>query len=224
MANSNIEEVKSELQVHLNEAISQKARNYRIGAGDAANVSTGSKLAAMVKFGYKDYLMLMMFIKVCVDDEAVLGRTADIIQLNIQNATGESDQAGQTLFVHKQGSDFRMAEAKTYVTVQGSVKLDMLFLDMDFFNRLLVEEGTDIEEQVKDPNSNPDYLIDGKPFDCYTPKKDAALDTICSTIKKKNKEQTDRIVLNLQNVPSDRIDSIKEYILERTGETRDLKK
>lgn len=122
--------------------------DINVGAGGTANVSKGSKLAAMVKFGYKDYLMLMMFIMVCANDEAVLGRTADIIQLNIQNATGESDQGGQVLFVHKQGSDFRMAEAKTYVAVQGSVKLDMLFLDMDFFNRLLAEEGTDIEEEV----------------------------------------------------------------------------
>lgn len=123
--------------------------DINVGAGGTANLSTGSKLAAMVKFGYKDYLMLMMFIKVCANDEAVLGRTADIIQLNIQNATGKPDQDGQTLFVHKQGKDFRMSEAKTYVTVQGSVKLDMLFLDMDFFNRLLVEEGTDIGEEVR---------------------------------------------------------------------------
>ena len=99
--------------------------------------------------GLVSVMMLMMFIKVCANDEAVLGRTADIIQLNIQNATGKPDQDGQTLFIHKKGSEFTMAEAKTYVMVQGSVKLDMLFLDMDFFNRLLVEEGTDIGEEVR---------------------------------------------------------------------------
>ena len=34
------------------------------------------------------------------------------------------------------------------VTVQGNVRVDMLFLDLDFFNRLLAEEGTDIHKQV----------------------------------------------------------------------------
>lgn len=43
---------------------------------------------------------------------------------------------------------FTMAEARTYVIVQGSVRVDILFLDLDFFNRLLVEAGTDIEEQI----------------------------------------------------------------------------
>lgn len=92
--------------------------------------------------------MLMLFINVCADDQIVLKRTADLIQLNMQNAKGGKGQEGQLLFVHNRESGFTMAEAKTYVTVQGCVKVDMLFLNMDFFNRLLAEEGTDIKEQV----------------------------------------------------------------------------
>ena len=34
------------------------------------------------------------------------------------------------------------------MTVKGNAKLDMLFLDLDFFNGMLKEEGTDINEQM----------------------------------------------------------------------------
>lgn len=126
----------------------QDVEKPNIGSGGTTDISNSTKLASMIKFGYKDYLMLMLFINVCIDDEIILRRTADIIQLNMQNATGERDQDGQLVFCHSQKSVFTLAEAKTYVTVQGSVRVDMLFLDMDFFNRLLVDEGTNIQDQV----------------------------------------------------------------------------
>ena len=71
-----------------------------------------------------------------------------MIQLNIQNATGTPDKEGQVVFQHQKGKEFTLGEAKTYVSVQGSVKLDMLFLDMDFFNSLLKEDGADMEQQL----------------------------------------------------------------------------
>lgn len=37
---------------------------------------------------------------------------------------------------------------KRYVTVEGNVTVDMLFLDLDFFNRLFVEEGEDIQADL----------------------------------------------------------------------------
>ena len=46
----------------------------------------------MIKFGYKDYLMLFVFISVCANDEAVLGRMGDVIQMNIQNVTRIADE------------------------------------------------------------------------------------------------------------------------------------
>lgn len=116
--------------------------------GTGAGKTTSPKVASMIKFGYKDYLMLLMFISVCVNDDAVLGRTADMIQLNLQNATGTPDKEGQVVFQHQKGKEFTLGEAKTYVSVQGSVKLDMLFLDMDFFNNLLKEDGADMGQQM----------------------------------------------------------------------------
>lgn len=90
-----------------------------------------------------------MFISVCVNDDAVLARTADIIQLNFQNASGTADKEGRIVFSHQKGSGFTLAEAKTYVSVEGNVKLDMLLLDMDFFSRMLGEDSTTVTEQTE---------------------------------------------------------------------------
>lgn len=119
-----------------------------LGASNPTKVSGAAKVASLVKFGYKDYLMLMLFIHVCADDSVILTRTADLIQLNMQNAKGETDQDGQLVFVHNRKNEFTMAEAKTYVAMQGDIRVEMLFLDMDFFNRLFVEDGVDVGEQV----------------------------------------------------------------------------
>lgn len=99
--------------------------------------------------------------------------------------------------------------------------------------KILANEGYDVEmlKEVDGGNgygitegSNPDYLIDGKTFDCYTPKKDTLPKKICSKIREKTTSQSNRIVLNLKNVPENNINVIKEYLLERTNDTRDLKR
>lgn len=146
-----VTEVKDKVVGYLDDFTDTYLRDIEkpnLGSGGIEDMSSSSNVASMIKFGYKDYLMLMLFISMCVSDTVVLERISDLIQLNMQNATGQADQEGQLVFCHSQKDTFTMAEARTYVTVQGSVRVDMLFLDMDFFNRLLVEEGTDIQEQV----------------------------------------------------------------------------
>lgn len=158
-ANECIADASEEITLSIKEKVASSMDNFSntylkdiekpdLGSTGTTKVSSAAKVASLIKFGYKDYLMLMLFINVCADDQIVLKRTADLIQLNMQNAKGGKGQEGQLLFVHNRESGFTMAEAKTYVTVQGCVKVDMLFLNMDFFNRLLAEEGTDIKEQV----------------------------------------------------------------------------
>lgn len=76
---------------------------------------------------------------------------------------------------------------------------------------VLADEGYDVEmlEEVQvyvdgvkkgngygiDPESNPDYLIENRAFDAYTPGKDTELGSIRDQIKKKTKRQTDNIVI-----------------------------
>lgn len=72
--------------------------------------------------------------------------------------------------------------------------------------------------------SNPDFLIAGNPFDCYTPGMDTQAKKICSTIRTNTIDQSDRIVLNLESMQADKVKSIKDYLLRRTGNTSDLKR
>lgn len=60
--------------------------------------------------------------------------------------------------------------------------------------------------------SSPDYLINGEPFDCYSPKTNN-LYTIYGTIEKKAQEQTGRIIINIDDYPGT-IDSIVQEFFD----------
>ncbi|WP_134687048.1 CdiA C-terminal domain-containing protein [Brevibacillus migulae] len=66
---------------------------------------------------------------------------------------------------------------------------------------ILTKKGYDVEQNPKitDSNKDPDYLINGTIFDCYSPKGETTPRAIASQLEKKkiNKGQTRRIVLNL---------------------------
>jgi hypothetical protein len=48
-------------------------------------------------------------------------------------------------YTHTKGSNFLMSEAYTYVSVEASTKLDMFFVNLDFFNRMLSDDTTTVE-------------------------------------------------------------------------------
>ncbi|MFT8349939.1 hypothetical protein [Clostridium saccharoperbutylacetonicum] len=97
--------------------------------------------------------------------------------------------------------------------------------------KLFKKEGYKIEplEEVEGGNghglndtSNPDYLIEDQPFDCYAPESRNPK-TVVKEISKKNKEQTERITLNLDNYQGD-IEELKDMILRKTnGDLKNLK-
>ena len=92
-------------------------------------------------------------------------------------------------------------------------------------------EGYDIKilEELKEgngygikKNSNPDFLIENKVFDCYAPEASQPKNVI-KEIGKKNKTQSERIVLNLDGYKGN-IDDLKSNILRKTnGDLRRLK-
>ena len=50
------------------------------------------------------------------------------------------------------------------------------------------------------PDSRPDYLVEGRVFDCISPAKDTSLRAVWSGVRKKvRKEQTQRVVVNLED-------------------------
>lgn len=113
-----------------------------------SNKSSSSAIASAVKFGYKDYLKIFLFLDLLINDESALARTGDLIQLNIQHANGSGTQSGgKKFYSHKAKENFMMSKACTYVSVKADVKLNMLFINMDFFQRSLDGSKTEIEGQ-----------------------------------------------------------------------------
>ena len=138
------EELKKKVQETTNGYIDKylDAGNSTAIGGNQANVKGGSgnSVASMMKFGYKEYLMLFMYLGLCVESKsnAILKRTADVIQLNIRHAG-----------IHKKAADFKMKNAYTYVSIRADVELEMFFMDMDFFTRLLSDDETEKTNDVK---------------------------------------------------------------------------
>jgi len=114
-----------------------------LGTGNQSGGKASNSIASMMKFGYKEYLMLFMFLGLCIDStsNAILKRTADVIQLNIQHLNKDKGAS----YTHTKGSKFLMSEAYTYVSVKASTELDMFFVNLDFFNRLLSDDTTTVE-------------------------------------------------------------------------------
>lgn len=97
---------------------------------------------------------------------------------------------------------------------------------------LMAYQGYDIKmlDEVNGGNgygikqsSNPDFLIEGKVFDCYAPTIDTNVDNVLRNIAKKTKTQAERIVLNLDQFPSEKVTEIIQGILRKANPNGDLK-
>ena len=106
-------------------------------------VNTGSgNLATQIKFGYSDYLKLFVFIGLCASDKsgAMICRIGDLIQYNISKAGADSALRS------KAGDKFTMQEAKTYISVDAIVDLDMMFLNLGIFQKQIESYNRELAE------------------------------------------------------------------------------
>jgi hypothetical protein len=63
-----------------------------------------------------------------------------------------------------------------------------------------------------DPDKNPDYLIEGHVFDCYSPTASKPVRGIWSEVSQKvDEQQTQRVVLNLQDWRGDLVALRKQF-------------
>ena len=74
----------------------------------------------------------------------MLLRMADLMQVNICNA---SKSAGAS-YEHKKGTEFRIADARTYVAISGTIDLDLLLLDISYFNEMFKKIDDDMETSM----------------------------------------------------------------------------
>ncbi|WP_339303839.1 WXG100 family type VII secretion target [Paenibacillus sp. FSL R5-0519] len=96
----------------------------------------------------------------------------------------------------------------------------------------LAEQGYEIKmlDEINGGNgygikatSNPDFLIQGKVFDCYSPKEDANVDNILRNIATKTKTQAERIVVNLDEFPTEKVSELSQGIIRKANPNGDLK-
>ena len=144
------EELSAEAEQRIKDGVSEITNNYlseylesgtdAMGNGlTPPEGSTGNSVASMLRFGYKDYLMLFVFLGLVLNEDSILLRTADMIQMNIQYASTNGD------FKHQRGAEFRMKDAYTYIYLHAEVDLNMLFLNLDFFTNAVRDDNTEVE-------------------------------------------------------------------------------
>lgn len=73
--------------------------------------------------------------------------------------------------------------------------------------KIIAQNGYDIEQNpdVEGTSRNPDYKIEGKIFDCYSPAEKTKIRNVAGTIEEKviKKGQADRVVLNINDWKGD---------------------
>jgi len=98
--------------------------------------------------------------------------------------------------------------------------------------KLLASEGYEVKllDEIPGGNrygikdiSNPDYLIENKVFDCYSPDVNTSPKTIVKEIASKTKDQAPNIVLNLDDYAGD-IDELFDLIQRKATPNGDLKR
>ncbi|MCI8465284.1 MAG: hypothetical protein HFI63_05445 [Lachnospiraceae bacterium] len=91
---------------------------FGTGGGGGAADNTG--MASLLSFSYSDYLRLFLMIGLYTNEEGVLLRTADVIQVNMGKRTGKGD--------------YRLSESAVYVEASATVQVKPVLLALPLFS------------------------------------------------------------------------------------------
>ena len=116
-----------------------------LGEGLNGSQKADKSLSSMIKFGYKEYLMLFMFIKLCANDDDVMVKMSNMIASNVKTYRNEflvnknNMEYNQTakVLTDIMPTNYSLSNAYTYVNIHGEIKLNMLFLDLGFFQNVV---------------------------------------------------------------------------------------
>ena len=103
--------------------------------GGSKVTATGSKtkdntgISSLLSFSYSDYLRLFLMIGLYTNEEAVLLRTADVIQTNMAKKTGESD--------------YQLSKSSVYVELNATVQVKPTLLALPLFADVEGNPSTD---------------------------------------------------------------------------------
>lgn len=152
-----------------------------------------------------------------VVEEECIGRYAEYVEESVgnnnNNRTVPSQQKGSKPFGTKaegKGNGIKAQNESADLLANNGYKVEML------------EEKAQGNGYGINPLSNPDYLIENRAFDCYSPETDKSA-AIIRTIGKKTRNQAERIVLNLSYSGVTDYDELITQIISKTTETGELK-
>jgi len=121
--------------------------SMKIGDGEikAGSKINGNNFKESMKLSYEGYLRLFLFLKLVDDsnESKVLLRISDLIQANINTKNGFDKRA--YIVYHKLGiqKQYKIMESYTYVTIESSVELKPLFVNIDFIDELIYRGETE---------------------------------------------------------------------------------
>lgn len=147
--------IKDEVSAFADEFVGKlQVETGSSGTGGTGGTNGKASLASMFKFGYKDYLMVLTYISICTGDSVLL-RTADVIQMNLQNAGTNAE------FSHNAGNGFQMSNAYTYISITAETELDMFFMDLDLFKDYVTEVDPATGQPVPSQNTASELVYKG---------------------------------------------------------------
>lgn len=141
-------QAKEDVTKRINEFVDKKLSFGAVGLETGTlsqangNPAQSSVKASAITFGYSDYLRLFVFVGLCASDKSgsMIRRIGDLIEWNISSAKEGSELA------HRCGSQFSMEQAKTYISIKASVKLEMMFLNLGIFRRQMDDFGREYQD------------------------------------------------------------------------------
>lgn len=147
-AKQKTEEAKAEVLNETNKFIDSafgkiNTSSNTTGLNNATSVKNSSSLKNTIKFGYKEYLMLFVFVGLVANEKETIERVGDVIQMNVMNA-----KKGTSQFYHLAGEEFRLNRSYTYVSITANMDFGMFVLDAPFFQKAIESLNEDIESGV----------------------------------------------------------------------------
>lgn len=144
-AEQKTEEAKAEILNETNKFIDStfgkiNTSSNTTGLNNATSVKNSGSLKNAIKFGYKEYLMLFVFVGLVANEKETIERVGDVIQMNVMNA-----KKGTSQFYHLAGEEFRLNLSYTYVSITANMDFGMFVLDAPFFQKAIESLNEDIE-------------------------------------------------------------------------------
>lgn len=114
------------LRTEIKNQISNAFGNVNETNKDKIENGKDSILASLLSWRYSDYLTLFLFVSTMINDEAVLYRISDVIQLNIEHINKAYAKTADA------NNAFLMKKASTYLTLEATVEVKPMMMALPF--------------------------------------------------------------------------------------------